>query len=248
MRSAPLIFVARISEVNLTGAMRDVAKPPDVGGPSLPTIPLHLARINADVLLPLRGEVGTTVEFYSWIWASGSHGGPRLFYPYPGRIRVLFLNQSDGYLHTVGDYPAYDLELRAAWMPRLLKAWNAGERKDDEVLHRLVALRLRAELEALSEQTLRDDFDEQGPRVNHHHGLDLWDLWEITSEPFVLQELASICRQSVNPAARFEACYLEAQEFSGRCEAYLLAARVFSSGFGNDLMMAHWRACVQRAP
>ena len=106
MRSAPVILLVRITGLKLTGDVRNVEKPPEVGGPMVPAIPLHLARITADVLLTLRGPVRATVELYSWVWASGSHGGPRLFHPNPGAIRVLFLRDEGGYLHTVGDYPS----------------------------------------------------------------------------------------------------------------------------------------------
>src|ERR1700730_7990788 len=88
MKSAPVILLVKITAVKLPGDMRTVAKPPEVGGPMTPTIPLYLARIRADVLLKLRGSVGRTVEFYSWVWASGSHGGPRLFHPTPGSSHV----------------------------------------------------------------------------------------------------------------------------------------------------------------
>jgi len=47
------------------------------------------------------------VTFYTWIWNSGMHGGPRLFHPNPGSVHVMFLRRESGYLHTVGDYPNY---------------------------------------------------------------------------------------------------------------------------------------------
>src|SRR5262245_60669434 len=50
MRSAPLVVVARISDSSLTGNGRCVEKAPEVGGPMCPRIPLHLARITADIL------------------------------------------------------------------------------------------------------------------------------------------------------------------------------------------------------
>ena len=57
MRSAPLIILVKIAGVELTGDVRSVDKLPGVGGPMTATVPLHLARINADVLLALRGQV-----------------------------------------------------------------------------------------------------------------------------------------------------------------------------------------------
>src|SRR6266481_3830980 len=75
MRSAPVIVLVKIAKVNLPGDERVVVKPPEVGGPMQRTIPLYLARIHADVLLTLRGQAGRSIEFYTWLWASGMHGG-----------------------------------------------------------------------------------------------------------------------------------------------------------------------------
>jgi hypothetical protein len=61
----------------LISRARTVAKPPEVAGPMTPTIPLFLARIQADVLLTLRGSASNRVEFYSWVWASGKHPAHR---------------------------------------------------------------------------------------------------------------------------------------------------------------------------
>src|SRR5437868_6928445 len=71
MRSAPFIAVVEVTDAELTGDMRMVNKPPEVGGPMIPAIPLHLARIRANVLVPIRGALPAQLEFYSWIWASG---------------------------------------------------------------------------------------------------------------------------------------------------------------------------------
>lgn len=117
MKSAPVIVLAEIVKAKLVSGAREVEKPEGVGGPVTPTIPLHLAKISAKVLLTLRGTEGEAVEFYSWVWASGSHGGPRLFYVGPGSKHILFLREEGGYLHTVGDYPAYDLEISSVWLP-----------------------------------------------------------------------------------------------------------------------------------
>lgn len=176
MRSAPMILLVKISALSMTGDRRCVAKPPQVGGPMCPTIPLHLARIRADVLLTLRGPVQDQVEFYSWVWASGSHGGPRLFSPTPGRFRVIFLRNEGGYLHTVGDYPSYDLELPSSWVPALLSDWNSAYETGLDPVERLVAVRFRAEFEALSVSKLREDFDSNGQQVNHYWATDLHDL------------------------------------------------------------------------
>ena len=167
MKSAPTILLVKIASAKLI-TYRMVEKPPEVGGPMVPRIPLHLARIQGDVLLAVRGTVSNSVEFYSWIWASGSHGGPRLFHPYPGTYHVVFLRNEGPYLHTVGDYPSYDLKLPASWVPALLSDWKSGYDNHLDPLERLIALRFRAEFEALSVDQLREDLDSDGPRANHH--------------------------------------------------------------------------------
>jgi hypothetical protein len=243
MRGSPVILAVRVVRLKMTGDVRNVAKPPSVGGPMVPTIPLHLVRINADVLLTVHGQVRTTVEFYSWIWASGTHGGPRLFRPGPGAIRVVFLREEGGYLHTVGDYPSYDLELRSKWVPALLSAWNSGQESGADPLERLVALRLRAELEGLSENELREDFGDEGPRVNHHWVTGLFDLVRIVGSYFVVTHLDDICQLSRNPSARFAACFVTAEYFPGRCEAYQLARKATTDGFGGDFLAKLSRSC-----
>jgi hypothetical protein len=115
MKSAPSIVVAEIQDVKfVSNEPREVDKPPGIGGPVVPRIPLYLARMSAKVMLTLRGTETHRVQFYSCVWASGKHGGPRLFHVSPGSVHVLFLRNDSGYLHTVGDYPSYDLELRTS--------------------------------------------------------------------------------------------------------------------------------------
>ena len=243
MRSAPLILLIRIAGLQMTGDVRTVEKPPEVGGPMVPAIPLHLARIRADVLLTLRGPVRGTVKFYSWVWASGSHGGPRLFHPIPGAIRVVFLRDEGGYLHTVGDYPSYDLELPSRWLPALLSAWNSGQESGADPLERLVALRFRAEFEGLSESRLREDFGDDGPIVNHYWAPDLGDLVRLVGPFFVVAELDDICRHSTNPSARLAACFVSGDYFPGRCEAFRLAHKVNVGGTSGDFLMRKFRSC-----
>jgi hypothetical protein len=243
MRSAPVVLVIKITAVKLPGDMRTVAKPPEVGGPMTPTIPLYLARIRADVLLTLRRSVGGSVEFYSWVWASGSHGGPRLFHATPGSSHVIFLRQEGGYLHTVGDYPSYDLQLSSRWLPALLSAWNSGEASGAGLLERLVALRLRAEFEGLSESQLREDFRDRGPIVNHHWVTDLGDLVRIVGPFFIAAQLDDLCRHSTNPSARFAACFVTGEYFPGRCEAYQLARQATADGIGEDFLVGALGGC-----
>jgi hypothetical protein len=114
MKSAPLILLVKVRTVKLTGEVRVVDKPPEIGGPMTPTIPLHLACIRAQVRLAVRGRIRSSVRFHSWVWASGKHGGPRLFHPSPGSSHAIFLRRDGRYLHTVGDYPSYARSLRAS--------------------------------------------------------------------------------------------------------------------------------------
>ncbi len=226
----------------MTGDVRNVAKP-RVGGPMVPAIPLFLARINADVLITVQGQTRTAVEFYSWIWASGSHGGPRLFQPRPGAIRVVFLRDEGGYLHTVGDYPSYDLVLHSDWLPMLLSAWKSSQRSGGDPVERLLALRIRAEFESLSESQLRAHFGDDGPKVNYHWATDMDDLVRLGGPFFVVTQLDDICLHSTNPSARFAACFVTAQHFPGRCEAYQLARKATADGFGGALLADLFTSC-----
>jgi len=243
MRTAPTILLVRIGEVRMIGRERSVAKPPGVGGPNAPTIPLHLARIGAEVLLTVHGQVRPSVEFYSWVWDSGSHGGPRLFHPTPGGIRLIFLRDEGGYLHTVGDYPSYDLELRSSWLPALLSSWKSEQMSGADPLVRLIALRLRAELEGVTEQQLREDFGEEGPRVNHHWVTDLGDLVRVAGPFFVVNQLDQLCLDARSPSARFAACWVTAGYFPGRCEAYQLARKATADGFREDFLARMFTSC-----
>jgi hypothetical protein len=211
-----------------------------------PTIPLHLARITADVLLTLRGPVHNQVEFYSWVWASGSHGGPRLFSPNPGGIRVVFLRNEGRYLHTVGDYPSYDLELPSSWVPSLLSAWKSGQETLADPLERLVALRLRAEFETQTVEQLREDFGSHGSRgsiVRGHIVRDQYDLVRLVGPVFVAGQIDSICRDSANPSARVTACFVSGESLPGRCGAFRLAQEANNDGIGGDFLAEMFRNC-----
>ena len=121
IRLAPIVPMVEIQDHTLSRQPREVDKPPQIGGPMMPRIPLYLAKISAKVLLTLRGSLPDEIQFYSWVWSSGKHGGPRLFQPSPGSLHILFLHDESGYLHTVGDYPAYDLEIQRRWLRNSLR-------------------------------------------------------------------------------------------------------------------------------
>jgi hypothetical protein len=220
MKSAPLILLVEIVSSELTGDMRMLGKSPETGGPMVPEIPLHLARIQAKVLIAVRGSASQVVEFYSWVWASGSHGGPRLFHPTPGGGRVVFLRPEGGYLHTVGDYPAYDLEVPHSLVPRLVDLWNSGQESGD-ALERLVALRIRADFEdrSFTPSLKAADLSRYSARID-----GFADLMELRGPLFIASQFDKTCRGLTNPFGRIAACFELAREFPRRCEAYRLAA------------------------
>jgi hypothetical protein len=218
MKSAPLIILGEVVNAKLISEARDVEKPKEVGGPMTPTIPLHLAQISAKVLLTLRGTERSSVQFYSWVFASGKHGGPRLFHVSPGSSHILFLREDGGYLHTVGDYPAYDLEVPSQWLPAFISQWNAGQDNGSDLLERLATTRLRTELEEMTSN--RRDY----------WSYNTFDLIGLTSPFFIANKLDAFCHQFRNPFGRYAACEWTAREFPGRCGAYRLAREVDSKG------------------
>jgi hypothetical protein len=218
MRSAPVILIAEVLDFKLVSEARNVEKPSEVGGPEAPRIPLHLARISADVILTLRGNERSPVEFYSWVWASGKHGGPRLFRFYPGYYHILFLREEGGYLHTVGDYPAYDLEIPRGWLPAIVSGLKSGQESGSDLFERIATVRLRTELESM--RTIRRNYWPE----------DMLDLAGLTSPFYIASRLDSFCRQLANPFGRFAACAVIAREFNGRCDAYRLAREADSTG------------------
>lgn len=243
MRSAPVILLVKITTVKLPGDLRTVARPAEVGGPMTPAIPSYLARVEADVLLKLRGSVGSSVGFYSWVWASGKHGGPRLFHPTPGSSHVIFLRQDGGYLHTVGDYPAYDLEISPRWLAPLVSAWNSRHESGADPLERFVALRLRAEFDGLSNSQLRENVGGEGPVPRDYYVRDLPDLVRLVGPLFVATQLDGICRHSTNPSGRFAACLVSGREFPGRCQAYDFAREAAVEGIGTDFVAKAAGSC-----
>lgn len=193
MISAPVIIIAEVQDAKLYNRPREVEKPPEVGGPMMPRIPLDLAKVSANVLLTLRGPETTHVQFYSWIWASGSHGGPRIFSPSPGLVRILFLEEKAGYLHTVGDYLSYDLMIRARSVPTFLSEWNAGYARGGTLVERIVGVLLKAELENV-------------PADGSNSFLNTWDLGELASFSYIKGQFELLCNHLRNSTGRAKAC------------------------------------------
>ncbi len=117
-----------------------------------------------------------------------------------------------------------------------------------EPVERLVALRLRAELEGLTEQELREDFGDGGPRVNHCWVTGMFDLVRIAGPLFIAAQLDDICLHSKNPSARFGACFVTAQYFPGRSEAYRVTRAATTDGFGGELLAKLFTSCQARDP
>jgi hypothetical protein len=194
MRSAPLILLAKIEDVELYREPRQVENPESVGGPMVPVIPLHLAKISAKPLLFLRGSESDHITFYSWIWASGKHGGPRLFHATPESFHVLFLKRDYSYLHTVGDYPSYDIEVRSDRAQNFTSGWEAEPLRGEDLLERIAAVLLKADLESLDEADAA------------RYWLNTYELVELTSRKFVASQLSNLCSSLPNPGGRVKAC------------------------------------------
>lgn len=211
MKSAPVILLAEFTSATPSSAIWEATKPAEVGGPMSPTIPMGLMQISARVLANIRGSQPDTVLFYSWIYAGARHGGNRLFNPRPSSIHIVFLREDGGILQTVGDYPAYDVEVPTQRSAAFLSAWDSLQNTGPNPLERIVAAHLKAEFEGV-----RD-----GDR--EHFSADMQTLIGITSPFFVARQLDTMCRQLANPPGRAAACYTTAQAFPGRCQGYRLA-------------------------
>jgi hypothetical protein len=236
MKSAPLIILAEVVNAKLVSEARDVEKPKEVGGPTTPTIPLHLAQISAKVLLTLRGKERSTVQFYSWVFASGKHGGPRLFNVSPGYSHILFLREDGSYLHTVGDYPAYDLDIPARWLAAFVSQWKAGRGSGSDLLERLATIRLKIELERMT--SIR----------RNYWSPDMYDLIGLTSPFFIAGKLDSFCREFPNPFGRYASCESTAREFPGRCVAYRMALVLDTKGVESGALSKQRDNCEAAAP
>lgn len=219
MKSAPVIVVAEVLDYKLVAGPRDVERPADTDNPKAWMVPLHLARMSAKVTLSLRGDARGPIQFYSWVWASGQHGGARLFHPYPGGYcHILFLREEGGYLRTVADYPAYDLEIPHSWLPAVISGLQSGSESGSDLLERIVRVLIRTNLESATAIVWSSGLIERD------------DLEGLTSEFYVASQLDSFCRHLANRFGRFAACDETAALFYGRCEAYRLARAADSAG------------------
>jgi hypothetical protein len=170
-----------------------VEKPPEIGGPNVPRILLDLAEISAKVRLILRGPEMNDADFYTWVYHFGKHGGARLFHPQTGSFHIMFLQRETRYLHTVGDYPNYDVEIPSASFPSFLSVWQTGFAQESDLMERVVAVRLKAYLETVSPQNVDPTFP-------------VYELTELTSPAFVARQLASRCQALENQSGRAKAC------------------------------------------
>jgi hypothetical protein len=71
----------------------------------------------------------------------------------------------------------------------------------------------------------------------------LGDLVRIVGPFFVVAHLDDICLHSTNPSARFAACFVTAEYFPGRCEAYHLAQKATADGIGGDFLVKVFAGC-----
>jgi len=159
----------------------------------------------------MRGPEHDAVKFYSWMFAGGKHAGSRLFRASPGSVHLVFLREDYGILHTVGDYPAYDLEFPTGWLPAFISLWGSGQTLDADLFERIAAVRLRAEFESIP------------AAEREYFSPGMHTLIGLTSPFFVAKQLDTLCRDLANPFGQFAACYASAQAFPGRCRNYLLA-------------------------
>jgi hypothetical protein len=203
MKSAPVIVIAEVLDYKLVAGPRDVERPADTFNPKAWMVPLNLARISAKVILSLRGDVRGPIQFYSWVWASGQHGGARLFRPYSGYCHVLFLREEGGYLRTVADYPAYDLEIPHRWLSAVVSGLQSGSESGSDLFERIVRVLIRTDLESAR------------AIVGSSVPIEIDDLEGLTSEFYIASQLDSFCRHLANRFGRFAACDETAGLFYG---------------------------------
>ena len=194
MREAPIIVLAEIMEAWQIISAREVPKPSQEFGPVASTIPLELVGMRARVPLVLRGSASSEITFYSWTWAGGKHGGPRLFHIHPGTVHVLFLRQEGPHLHTVGDYPAHDVELKKSQIPALTKRWQQS---------RAGAL---SDMERLTAALIETNLEMPDSPVPHHFTEIYTDVVDLAGVDFIQSQLAAHCRAFPTALGQAAAC------------------------------------------
>jgi len=241
MKSAPIIVLAEILNAGPASEVRNVEKPSGIGGPMAPTIPMILMRISARVVFGLRGNEQGEIQFYSWRFAGGMHGGPRLFDVWPGSNHILFLRREGDYLHTVGDYPNYDVEISKdarhgkQVLPTIIAGLRPNSLNASDLLERIATAQIKAELENV------DCFCES-------FGFETSTLAGLTSPLYVATVLDSFCHAFPNPFGRFAACEATAGEFAGRCDAYHFAREAGSTAMSAANLAEQRRYCEADEP
>ncbi len=243
MRSAPVILAIEVIDRTMTADVRTVGKPAETGGAVVYTIPLHLARIRAKVLLTLRGTAGKEVEFYTWLWASGKHGGRRLFNPFPETRHVVFLRQEGEYLHTVGDYPAHDLVLYSRLVPEILPIWRSTSEFADDPVTRFVVCRLRAEFDTPRARQLIAPEEDPDWVPTEYGSYDTSDLIRLMGDLFIANQMDNFCRNSTDRFGRISACLQTETNFPGRCEALRIAREAAPEGAARDRLTERLGIC-----
>jgi hypothetical protein len=196
LRGAPIIVVAEIVEMHPILGPRDLPIKPSAatpGGYFMP-IPVVLAEIRARVPLMLRGSAPSNITFHSWVLAHGGVGGYRSFNASPSTTHILFLEQKGPYLHTVGDFPAHDLEMRTSYLPLFIKHWQQNRPQTLTDLQRLAAAWIETSLETLSSP---------GPP---HYSYEYMELVKLTGFDFIQSQLAIHCRNFPIAIGQASAC------------------------------------------
>lgn len=211
MRAARDVLLVQIAGSRVVSGPRTTDKPVELAGPASLAIPLHLARVRAEVLLSLRGGRTGTVGFYTWVWASGKHGGPRLFSVDPGSCKLVLLVPDGPFLRSVGDYPAYDLPIPCGLTSAFIAAWKATKNPDSDFWQSLLETYLSTELRSL-------------PSFNRNYWpAEAVDLAGLAGTLELAKFLDTYCVRPGPVHGRFAACTATARQFPGRCEAYRIA-------------------------
>ena len=93
---------------------------------------------------------------------------------------MLFLTTDWSYLRTAGDYPSYDLELPLQSVQNFIASCKTGTLRGADILERVAAIRLKAELESLDEEEANS------------HWLNTPELMELTSQAFIAAQLSGL--------------------------------------------------------